>query len=182
MNNCEPIKGLLVGLLDGELTPDETRQINAHLTRCAACRAEFEQLREASGKLAAISFQEPSDVVLAQIWESPFSRLARNTSLGLIIGGYAGLMGYGRFEFLTSGTKELPAKMGLAAIIVGFLILLFQLIRKRVKTYKTDPYKEIERCSSRLPNPSKARKSSAPLGWRRATRFARVTLDGTSWR
>lgn len=145
MNNCEPFKGLLVGLLDGELTPDETRQINDHLTRCAACRAEYEQLRETTGKLAAISFQEPDDAVLAQVWKSPFSRLARNTSLVLIIGGYAGLMGYGLFQLLTSGTKELPAKMGLAAIVLGFLILLVQLIRERVRTYKTDPYKEIKR-------------------------------------
>jgi anti-sigma factor RsiW len=145
MNHCEPFKGLLVGLLDGELTPDETRQINDHLTRCAACRAEYEQLRETTGKLSAISFREPDDAILAQVWRSPFSRLARNTSLVLIIGGYASLMGYGLFQFLTSGTKELPAKMGLAAIVLGFLILLVQLIRERVKTYQTDPYKEIER-------------------------------------
>jgi len=145
MNQCESFHGLLVGLLDGELTPDETREINAHLTRCAACRAEYEQLRETTGRLAAISFREPDDAVLAQVWKSPFSRLARNTSLALIVGGYAGLIGYGLFELLTSGTKELPAKTGLAAIVLGFLILLVQLIRERVKTYKTDPYKEIER-------------------------------------
>lgn len=145
MNNCETFKGLLVGLMDGELTPDETRQVNEHLTRCAACRAEYEQLRETTGKLAAISFQEPTDAVLAQVWKSPFSRLARNTSLFMIIGGYASLIGYGLFEILTSGKKDLPAKMGLAAIALGFLILLVQLIRERAKTYKTDPYKEIER-------------------------------------
>jgi anti-sigma factor RsiW len=145
MNNCESFKGLLVGLLDGELTPDETRQINDHLTRCAACRAEYEQLRETTGKLNAISFREPTDVVLAQVWNSPFSRLARNTSLFMIIGGYATLMGYGLFTFLTSGTEELPAKTALAAIVLGFLILLVQLIRERIRTYKTDPYKEIQR-------------------------------------
>lgn len=145
MNNCESFKGLLVGLLDGELSPDEARQVNEHLTRCAACRQEYEQLRETTGKLAAVSYIEPDDAVLAQVWKSPFSRAVRNTSLVLIIGGYAGLIGYGLFEFLTSGTEELPAKMGLAAIVLGFLILLVQMIRERVKTYKTDPYKEIER-------------------------------------
>jgi len=145
MNNCEPFKGLLVGLLDGELTPDEVRQVNEHLTRCAACRAEYEQLRETTGRLTAISFQEPDDKVLAQVWKSPFSRLSRNTALIMIIGGYVGLIGYGLYEFLTRGKEELPAKLGLAAIIMGFLILLVQLIRERVKTYKTDPYKEIER-------------------------------------
>jgi anti-sigma factor RsiW len=145
MNNCEPFKGLMVGLLDGELTPEESRRINEHLTRCAACRAEFEQLRETTGRLAAVSFQEPDDVVLAQIWKSPFSRLARVASLAMIVGGYAVLIGYGLLEFLTSGSEELPAKMSIAAIALGFLILLAQLIRERVKTYKTDPYKEIKR-------------------------------------
>jgi len=145
MNNCEPFKGLMVGLLDGELTPEESRQINEHLTRCAGCRAEFEQLRETTGRLAAISFQEPDDVVLAKVWKSPFSRLARITSLVMIIGGYAVLIGYGLIEFLTSGSEELPAKMSIAAIALGFLILLAQLIRERVRTYKTDPYKEIKR-------------------------------------
>ena len=100
MNSCEPFKGLLVGLLDGELTTEESSQVNEHLTRCAACRAEYEQLRETTGKLAAISFREPGDLVLAQVWKSPFSRLARNTSLVMIIGGYVVLIGYGLFEFL----------------------------------------------------------------------------------
>ncbi len=145
MNHCERFKGLMVGLLDGELTPDEAREVNQHFTRCAACRKEYEQLRETTGKLSAISFQEPDDAVLAQVWKSPFSRLTRNTALFMIIGGYAALIGYGLYELLTSGKEELPAKLGLAAIVMGFLILLVQLIRERFKTYKTDPYKEIER-------------------------------------
>ena len=145
MNQCEPFKGLLVGLLDGELTPDETRQINEHPIRCAACREEYEQLRETTGKLTAISYQEPNDAVLAQVWKSPFSRLARNTALVMIIGGYATLAGFGVYEFLSSGWKELPAKAGVAAIALGFLILLLQLVRERVRTYQSDPYKDTER-------------------------------------
>jgi len=85
------------------------------------------------------------DAVLEQVWKSPYSRFARNASLVMIIAGYAVLIGYGVYEVLTSGREEVPAKMAMAAIVLGFLILLGQLIRERVKTYKTDPYKEIER-------------------------------------
>jgi hypothetical protein len=145
MKNCEEFKPLLVGLLDGELNPDEARRINDHLTRCAACRTEYAHLRETSGELTAISFQEPDDAILAQMWNSPFSRLTRNTALLMIIGGYAALIGYALFEFFLHGKEALPVKTGLAAIILGFLILLVQLIRERIKTYKSDPYKEIER-------------------------------------
>lgn len=145
MNSCEPFKGLLVGLLDGELTPEEARQITEHLTRCAACRQDYEQLRQTTGKLAALSFQEPSDAVLAQVWKRPYSRLARTLSLGLVLGGYALLIGYGLIEFLTRGKEGWPAKVGLAAVGLGLVLLLALLIRERLKTYKTDPYKDIER-------------------------------------
>ncbi|MGC8991452.1 MAG: anti-sigma factor family protein, partial [Verrucomicrobiia bacterium] len=72
MNNCESYKGLIVGLLDGELTPEETVRINEHLARCATCRSEYEELRETTGKLAAMSFKEPEDTVLEQVWKSPY--------------------------------------------------------------------------------------------------------------
>ena len=145
MKNCEPYKGLLVGLLDRELKPDETREINEHMTRCASCRADYEQLRESSGKLAAITFQEPDDKMLAQMWRSPFSRAARVTGWLMIVVGYLVLAAVAVVEFLRNGTEALVPNTALAAIVIGFLILLTQLVRERLKTYKTDPYKEIER-------------------------------------
>lgn len=145
MNDCDHCQRLLVGLLDGELTGDESREVNEHLIRCAACRATHERLRETTGQLQALSYQEPGDAVLAQVWRSPYSRATRQASLFLIIAGYLLVVGYGLYEFLTSGGEELPAKLGVAAIGAGFLLLLGQLIRERIHTYRTDPYKEIER-------------------------------------
>lgn len=145
MKNCDDYKGLLVGWLDGELTAEEIRLLNEHLIRCAACRADHERLRETTGKLEAGSFQEPTDAMLAQVWKSPYSRFARNASLFMIVGGYGLLLGYAGFEFFRSGRDVLPIKAAVAAIALGFLILLAQLIRERVKTHRIDPYKEIER-------------------------------------
>ncbi|MCX8109465.1 MAG: zf-HC2 domain-containing protein [Verrucomicrobiae bacterium] len=145
MKNCESFKGLIVGLLDGELTPEETRLINEHLNRCAACRGEYEKLRETTGKLASVSFMEPTDAVLEQVWKSPYSRFARNASLGMIVGGYAVLILYGVYEFVTKGKEAMPEKIAVVAIVLGFVTLLLQLILERIRTYKSDPYKEIER-------------------------------------
>jgi anti-sigma factor RsiW len=145
MNNCEPHKPLLAGLLDNELTPDETRAINEHLTRCATCRRDYEQLRETSGKLAAITFDEPDDAIVAQVWRSPFSRATHIAAWLLIGGGYLVLAAIALHEFLTTGGEELAPRTALAAIVLGFLILLVQVVRQRCKTYQTDPYREIER-------------------------------------
>lgn len=139
------MKGLIVGLLDGELTPEESRQVNEHLTRCAVCREDHEQLRQTTGKLAAISYVEPTDAVLARLWKTPYSRLTWNAALFMIIGGYAVVFGYAIFQFLTSGKEELGVKTAVAAVVIGFLMLLVRLIRERICTYKIDPYKDIER-------------------------------------
>ena len=145
MNPCDEFKGLLVGMLDHELTPEETCRTNEHLVRCAACRADYERLRETSGKLAAMSFAEQGDAIIQRVWRSPFSRLTRNSALWMIIGGYAGLIGYALVAYLRDDTEALPGKIGLAAIVIGFVLLFGQVIRERLCTYKTDPYKEIER-------------------------------------
>lgn len=145
MANCEQYKGLLAGLLDGELTSEETAELNNHLIRCASCRADYEQLRTTERKLEAISFIEVTDEAAKAFWRLPYSRTLRNASLFLVIGGYAALVLYGVITALIEGTEGLFQKFSVAAIVIGFVILLGLLIVERISTYKVDPYKEIER-------------------------------------
>ena len=145
MKDCEKYRTMLVGLLDRELSPQESIEVNEHLARCAECRMEYEQLRETSGKLEALTFSEPQDEMLRRLWRSPFSRLSRIGGLALVIGGYAALIGFGLFQFFTSDTEKTWNKVSIAAIGIGFLILLIHVIRERLKTYRNDPYREIER-------------------------------------
>ena len=134
-----------MGLIDQELSPDETREVNAHLVRCAGCREEYEQLRETAGRIEAVSFVEPQDAVLGSLWKRPYSRLTRNAGLVLVLAGYVVLILYGVYEFLADKEEAFIPKVAAAALLVGLLYLLFSVIRERLRTYKVDPYKEIER-------------------------------------
>ena len=145
MADCEHYKGLLAGLLDGELTADEAAAVNNHLIRCASCRADYEQLRQTENRLERISFVEVSDEAARAFWHLPYSRGLRNASLIMIIGGYAALLLYGLVTWLMQGTEGLFQRLSLSAIVIGFLILLGLLIVERISVYQTDPYKEIER-------------------------------------
>ena len=145
MSDCQKYQGLLMGLLDKELTPEETAEVNDHLTRCEACRKEYEQIREASGKIETVSFIEPRDEVLEQLWKFPYSRLTRNSGLFLVLGGVLLLIIYGIFEFLGSGEEAVIPKIGVVAVLIGCVILLLSVIRERIHTYKVDPYKEVKR-------------------------------------
>ena len=145
MQNCEKYRHLMVGLLDRELAPEESAEVNEHLIRCSECREELERLRDTSSKLEAVAFEEPSDEVLRRLWRNPFSRLSRVGGLVLVLGGYADLIGFALFEFFTGGEDNLWVRVPVAAIVIGLLILLLLVILERLKTYSKDPYREIER-------------------------------------
>lgn len=135
---------LLMGLMDGELSPEEAAEVNRALTRSAALREEYERLRESSGKLQSLSMLEPGDRVLRSLWKSPYHRLALDGGIFLFIGGYLLLVGYGIYTFLNSEAPALP-RVGIGAIAFGTIILLVTIIRERMSTHAVDPYREIER-------------------------------------
>jgi len=145
MNECDNYKGLLVGLVDKELTEEEMVDVNRHLTRCAACREDYENLVESTGVLEGISFREPEAEILKRLWRTPYGWFARNAGLLLIILGYLVLILYGVFEFVTGETEALTERLAVAAITIGFVMLLVIVVVGRLKSYKTDPYREIER-------------------------------------
>jgi anti-sigma factor RsiW len=144
MANCERFGTLLSGLLDGELTAEETVAVNDHLIRCASCRADYEELRKAEPKLAAVAFAEITDEAAKRFWRLPYSRALRNSALFMIVAGYAALLAVAFFSFL-AGDENLFAKIVGAAIVIGVVLLLGMLIVERIVTYRVDPYKEIER-------------------------------------
>jgi hypothetical protein len=145
MNNCEKYGPLLVGMLDGELDSREMAELNEHLIRCSRCRTEYEQLRETSGNLDVVRYDIPSDEELRRLWRSPFSRATRIGGLVLILLGYGALTGYALFEFFTGDREMFWTRVPVAAIAIGFGVLFLHVVLERVKIYRKDPCREIER-------------------------------------
>jgi len=139
------IRALLMGLMDGELTTEETHQVQQRLIRDKALRDEYEALCSVCGKLQDLSFQEPEDKVLLQLWKSPYSHFASRAGWLLVIGGYAALMIAWAYLFFFTSTEGWQVKIPIAAVTIGLLILLVQKIRERIHTLKVDPYREVER-------------------------------------
>ena len=145
MSDCTEYKSLMMGLMDNELTPEETADVNQHLIRCEACRKEFDELGRSYSKLKSISFTGPTDDELDRIWKSPFSRLTRNMGLFMVFAGWIILIIYSLVEFLESDTEPILSRIAFLGIIIGFIILLYTVLSDRLKIFKTDPYKEIKR-------------------------------------
>lgn len=141
----EEIKGLLMGLMDGELTPEDANEVHGLLRKSRALREEYESLLKADQQLKGLSFKEPEDAVLRKLWKSPYSHFAHNAALWMIIGGYAFLILFGLWALIVSGTEGWQVKVPIAAIAVGATVLLFLKVRDRLATHKVDSYKEVDR-------------------------------------
>lgn len=134
-----------MGFMDKELSTDEQAHVNEHLIRCADCRQSYDQLVETAEVLDAVSFAEPGDKVLKDMWQSPVDRAERVGAVILIIGGYVTLALYGLYEFLSKGEGPVVPKVAAVAVFIGLAMLLLSTLRERFRTQKDDPYKEVER-------------------------------------
>ena len=95
MLSCEEAKSRLSAHLDGELSGEERRELEAHLEACAACRAELEVLRRLDKAFEVLAEPAPSGLpekVLGRLsrpavpWRRSFA-LAASLVLGLLLGG-----------------------------------------------------------------------------------------------
>lgn len=145
MPDCTVYKHLMMGLMDNELTPEETADINQHLIRCETCRKEFDDMSKSLTKLGVVSFYGSMDDELDRIWKSPFSSFTRNAGIFIVIIGWIVLILYSLYETLKADTEPVLPKIAFLGIVIGFIILLYTVISDRLKTYKTDPYKEVKR-------------------------------------
>ena len=143
--NHEKYRELLTGFLDKELSPEEMNEVNEHINRCESCRKEYNEMRETMKKLDTLSFDEPEDIILENLWKKPYNKFQKIAGLVMVIGGYLVLMLYAFYEIIRDKSLESIPKISILALIIGFFILLVTVIRERMKTYKVDKYKEIKR-------------------------------------
>ncbi len=135
-----------MGLIDGELSPEETADINNLLIRDASLREEYESLCRACGKLDRLHFDMPDESELRKLWRSPFSSFLFRFAWLLIVAPLAILVTIAGYQLIfNSGPFGLNAKTVVTTLLIGFGILLGLVIYSRVSTYSKDPYKDIEK-------------------------------------
>ena len=144
-NNCEEFKALMMGMIDGELTDAESMKLNNHMIRCSSCREESEQLKGASSKLDGIDIKEPDEGIVDKTWRSPYSKLTKNFGILLVIAGWLIMMIYGAYEFIVTKETESIPKYAFVIILIGIAILFITVLRDRIRSYRNDPYKEVDK-------------------------------------
>jgi len=139
----------MMAALDGEISPDERRELEGTLERNPEIRREWEMMSRLKEVTGAMTYKQAPEEVWDRYWTSVFNRIERGIAWILVSVGSVVLLAYGAWKWLEVlwGDAGLPmlVKLAVMAVAVGLLVLAVSVIREKLFTYRRDPYKEIER-------------------------------------
>ena len=145
----EIVKTLLGAYVDGELTEDQRRGIEAHLRDCADCRNQYGEIIRLEEVIGSMRIKEPPEEAWKTYSESVYNRVERGIgwillSIGAMIviffAGYNMVRG-----LIQDPTIPLIVKVGILAGLGGIAVLLVSVVRERLFVSKRERYKEIEK-------------------------------------
>jgi len=147
--NCDKIKPLLVGYLDGELDDEQIRRVEEHIAVCKECSAELDEMKRVRKILRKMSEPTMPDVFWQQYWNGIYNRLERQIgwiifSIGMIV-----LLSFAVYylieDFFLDPKISLLLKSGIGAVILGAIILLVSVFREKMFAIKHERYREVDR-------------------------------------
>lgn len=135
--------------IDGEITPEEARQLTQFLEANPSYRKELETMSELKTETGKMKERLVPELAWEDYWRQLYNRLERGTGWILISLGAIVVLSYGIYHAMTAlwqdNTMPLILKYGILAQIIGGAILLVSVVREKLLLRKHDRYKEIER-------------------------------------
>ena len=146
--NCDDAELLLSGYLDNELAQQQEQHVRLHLDKCASCRQHYQQLRTMHGEIAGMRSVKVDAEQLDQLENEFLSKISRWS--GFLFYGLGALVlvaiGFHDFitEFLRNPDIPIIERLASGGMLLGMLLLFLSVLRQRLISYKTDPYRNIK--------------------------------------
>lgn len=128
--------------LDGEVSPEERKRIDAQLASSTELQREVAVFRALKSDFQGLSFHPGT--YRTSVWDRVNAHLTRPMGWVLVVAGVALWMTYGTYVFATSAIDPWE-KLATGAIAIGILTLLASVIWERYRAWETDPYKDVQR-------------------------------------
>jgi len=120
---CERYNELLMGLLDGELSDAERRDVELHLMECPDCRTEYREFQKLAHLTSSLRFPEPNPEVWDHYYEGVCRRMRGITSWGVWGALSIALLGAANFLFFALPASALTIALGVVCLLCGAGIL-----------------------------------------------------------
>ncbi len=137
-------EALISGYLDRELTQGDDQRVRIHLMECARCRALADELTNIREAAMSTSFPVPDDRQWDETPRSGLSTFLRNFGWTLLVLWVVGLSGFMLWHLITDG-EDLVEKLLVFGAWLGFGLVFLSVLMDRLKSYKTDRYRGVEK-------------------------------------
>jgi anti-sigma factor RsiW len=145
----ERLVRLLMGALDGELSPTEQGEFDRALEEDAGLRAEWDRLRRVKEVTDTMRMRKPSGEVWDSYWEGVYRRTERGLAWILVSVGAIVLVSWGLVHWvqdvLADTTVPPLIRWASVALVIGLVILFVSVLREKLHVRKSDPYKDVIR-------------------------------------
>jgi hypothetical protein len=127
--------------LDGELPSEEIARVEEALKRSTELQREFRIFQALRDDVSGLTYDPPAR---DSVWDGVERRLTRPLGWILFVFGAILWTGYGAWVFATSAVNPIE-KLAVGAMVVGFFMLLGTTVMERLREWRTDPYRDIQR-------------------------------------
>ncbi len=146
---CDDHKDQLMGYLDNELSDEQRRRFEEHLTGCPDCSGELDGFKKLKAITDEVSLAEPEDRMWQDYWGGIYNRIERGIGWIMFSVAAVSLAIYCGFkaieELIKDPSIEITLKIGLLTLIAGLAILFVSILRERLYFWKRDRYKDVRR-------------------------------------
>ncbi len=137
-------EALISGYLDGELTQGDDQRVRLHLEDCTECRNIAGQMRKLKEATMTSEFQVPEDTQWDEKPRGSVSGFLSRFGWMIAIAWVVAIIGFVIWQVATD-TENLLEAVLVFGLWLGFGLVFLSVLIDRLKTYRTDPYRRIEK-------------------------------------
>ncbi len=143
-DRCDVLGPLMSGYVDGELTQQQRQFVEVHARDCETCRRKLDELEELRARFAELDLEEVNTTEWRERMNEPTVETTRNVGWVVFIGGVVLAATVGVVSFFGASDVSTLAKLIVAGVYGGLVLLLISVARQRLIEQKTDKYRDVE--------------------------------------
>ncbi len=140
---------LLSAYVDGELSDNDVKRVEAHLAENQETRAMVKRLRSLNSLTGAMQMKEAPMEAWEGFWGSIYNRSERSLGWLLLIVGLVLIGGYALWELvcvlIAADSIPLYVRGGVFILMAGILVMLVSVVRERIHKRSHTRYKDVIR-------------------------------------
>jgi hypothetical protein len=136
---------LMMAYIDDELSPEEREAFERQMESDRALAMETVKYQNLAALADSMKIREPTDQERRRFWAHFYNRTEWRLGWALLTVGLVGVVGSAAYEIWVTDSIPWHVKLAVALTCIGFLLILWNVLRLKWKTDRFDRYRGVLR-------------------------------------